>query len=62
MLLHYGSIVLLVLSFGLQEEARFEIPPWPHRSNAGSWRQAALRVNAGEVLAPAPASSSATGA
>ena len=45
MLLHYGSIVLLVLSFGLQEEARFEIPPWPRKPKAGSWRHdAAVRV------------------
>lgn len=41
MLLHYGSIVLLVLSFGLQEEARFEIPPWPRKPKGGSWFKAA---------------------
>ena len=62
MRLHYGSIVLLALSFYLQEEVRFEIPPWPRRSMAGRWRQAPASEPVGEVTAPAPASSPATGA
>ena len=59
MLLHYGSIVAIALSFCLQEEARFEIPPWPRRSKATRWHQNPS-INAGETTAPTPASASAS--
>jgi hypothetical protein len=39
--LQYVSIAALAVSFTLQELPQFEIPPWPRRSRAPSWRQAA---------------------
>jgi hypothetical protein len=36
--LHYVSIGVLALSFCLQELPQFEIPPWPRRSRAPTWR------------------------
>ena len=41
MALHYVPIAVLALSFSLQEMARFEIPPWPRRAKAASWRRPA---------------------
>ncbi len=59
MLLHYGSIVAIALSFCLQEEARFEIPPWPRRSKATRWHQNPS-INPGETTAPTPTPASAS--
>lgn len=36
--LHYAPIALLAVAFSLQELPRFEIPPWPRRVLAPSWR------------------------
>lgn len=36
--LHYAPIALLAVAFSLQELSRFEIPPWPRRLLAPSWR------------------------
>lgn len=36
--LHYAPIALLAVAFSLQELPRFEIPPWPRRMLAPSWR------------------------
>jgi hypothetical protein len=36
--LHYVPIAVLALGFSLQEQARFEIPPWPRGSKASTWR------------------------
>lgn len=60
MLLHYGSIVAIALSFCLQEEARFEIPPWPRRSTAARWIQTPAPMNADDASTPAQTSASTT--
>lgn len=38
MALHYVPLVLLALSFSLQELPRFEIPPLPRRARGARWR------------------------
>jgi hypothetical protein len=40
-LLYHVPTVCILLSFRLQELPQFEIPPWPRRSDAPSWRVAA---------------------
>lgn len=40
LMLHYAPIALLAVAFSLQELPRFEIPPWPRRSRAATWRVA----------------------
>ena len=40
-LLYHVPTVCILLSFRLQELPQFEIPPWPRRSDAPSWRTAA---------------------
>jgi hypothetical protein len=39
-LLYHVPTVCILLSFRLQELPQFEIPPWPRRSDAPSWRAA----------------------
>lgn len=39
LLLYHVPTVVIALSFLLQELPQFEIPPWPRRSAADSWRQ-----------------------
>jgi hypothetical protein len=46
-LLHYLSIGVLALSFGLQELPQFEIPPWPRRSRATRWHAGRALPDAG---------------
>jgi hypothetical protein len=41
MLLFQLPTALIALSLSLQELARYEIPPWPRRSRAASWRTGA---------------------
>ena len=38
LLWHYASIFLLVFGFSLQEQSRFEIPPWPRPLTNPAWR------------------------
>ena len=40
-LLYHVPTVCILLSFRLQELPQFEIPPWPRRSDAPSWRAVA---------------------
>ena len=40
-LLYHVPTVCILLSFRLQELPQFEIPPWPRRSDAPSWRSVA---------------------
>ena len=40
-LLYHVPTVCILLSFRLQELPQFEIPPWPRRSDATTWRVAA---------------------
>ncbi len=40
-LLYHVPTLCILLSFRLQELPQFEIPPWPRRSDAPSWRTAA---------------------
>lgn len=40
-LLYHVPTVCILLSFRLQELPQFEVPPWPRRSDASTWRAAA---------------------